>query len=648
MCGIAGIAALGSGAPPTTADVAAMLPALAHRGPDGSGVHVDGPIALGHTRLSIIDLATGAQPLSNEDGSVWVTFNGEIFNYVELRAELLAAGHRFRTTSDTEVIVHAYEQWGDDFVGRLNGQFAFALWDAPRRRLVLLRDRPGILPLYYTVSDGRLCFASELKALLPTFRSAPRLDAIALDQIFTGWAPAAPRTVMEGVREVPPGHRLVIDAEGRVTVAPYWRWEYPDAGHHDSRPADVLAEELLELLGDATRLRLRADVPVGAYLSGGLDSSALASLVMRERSATLRTFSIGFESAQHDEQPHQESLVRHLGVEHTRLVCDAAGIGDAFPETIRHAEMPILRTAPVPMRLLSAEVRRLGFRVVLTGEGADEVFGGYDLFKEAKVRRFWSRDPGSAWRPALLKRLYPWLGSARQGQAYLRSFYGIGLDAPDAPLFSHLTRFQSTAHCKQFLSAEFQSLMTERADEAFAALVPPAAVRWDAFHRAQQLEARTLMSGYLLSAQGDRMLMANSVEGRFPFLDHRVMEFAARLDPRLKMQVLNEKYLLKRAMRNLLPASILRRSKQPYRAPDAPAFFAGRALPWMEDLLSPERLKAFGYFDPSKVALLVAKARAGRAVAFRDNMAFVGILSTQLWHHHFVERFGDWRRPSSA
>ncbi len=645
MCGIAGIARMEGGPPPGEREIRAMLPALHHRGPDGTGVYRDEHVALGHTRLSIIDLEGGSQPIHNEDRSVWVSFNGEIFNYIELRDELVALGHRFQTQTDTEVLVHGYEEWGDDLAGHLNGQFAIALWDLRARRLTLLRDRAGILPLCYRIGEGRLAFASEVKSLLTTLPAAPRLDPIALDQIFTGWSPVSPRTIFAGIQELPPGHRLVLDPSG-VRVSSYWRWEYPAVGDYDRRSEGELSDELYALLADATRIRLRADVPVGAYLSGGLDSSALVALIRRHSSAPLRTFSIGFDSAEHDESEFQQQLVEHLGVEHTRTLCETAAIGDAFFETIRHAEMPILRTAPVPMRLLSQEVHRQDYRVVLTGEGADEVLGGYDIFKEAKIRQFWSRDPDSALRPLLLKRLYPWLNvGARQGLEYLRHFYGVGLDEPSAPLFSHLTRFQTTAQCKQFYSTPFAASIADRAEDAIEALVPAAAATWDPFNRAQQIEARTLMSGYLLSAQGDRMLMAHSVEGRFPYLDHRVIEFAARLDPRLKMRALGEKHLLKRAMRAHLPSAIVDRHKQPYRAPDAPAFFAGRDLPWMIELLSDRKLREFGYFDAGRVGLLVAKARSGRPLAFRDNMAFVGVLSTQVWHHQFIEGFSRWRRP---
>ena len=645
MCGIAGILALDPGRSVLEAEVRAMLPALQHRGPDGSGLHLEPGLGLGHTRLSIVDLAGGTQPIHNESGRIWVSFNGEIFNFVELRAQLEAAGHRFYTHSDTEVIVHAYEQYGDDFALHLNGQFAIALWDGDRRRLLLLRDRAGIAPLFWTLQGGRLLFASEVKALLPLLPAAPALDPVALDQLFTAWAPVSPRTPFEGVSELSPGHMLVVEG-GQLRDVRYWDWQFPvDGGWHGGSDAE-LADQLYALLADATRIRLRADVPVGAYLSGGLDSSALVALIRRHSDAPLKTFSIGFEEQSLDETPHQQALVEALGLDHHRTLCRNADIGAAFFDTIRHTESPVLRTAPVPMRLLSGLVRAEGYKVVLTGEGSDEVLGGYDIFKEAKIRGFWARHPESVWRAQLLNRLYPWLGgSGQQGMSYLRNFYGVGLDAPDAPLFSHLTRFQTTAQCKQFFSADFGARLRERAEDALAASLPAAFGRWHPFNRAQYLELKTLMGGYLLSSQGDRMLMANSVEGRFPFLDHRVAEFAARLHPRVKMRALNEKALLKRAMGPHLPPGILQRHKQPYRSPDIPAFFGPGAPAWVADLLGEDNLRRTGYFDPRKVGMLVSKARAGRAFAFRDNMALVGILSTQVWHHHFVDNFSQFRHP---
>ena len=649
MCGISGIAALSARTETSELDVRDMLPALHHRGPDGSGVYLDpnGRVGLGHTRLSIIDLAGGAQPMANEDRTVWVSFNGEIFNYIELRDILLKAGHRFSTHSDTEVIVHAYEQYGDDFVQHLNGQFAIALWDANRRRLLLIRDRVGILPLFYTRQGDRLLFASAIKALLPLFSEAPRISSAALDQIFTFWAPRSPNTLFEGIFEVPPGHLLVLE-NGHLRESVYWDWRFPEQGDYLTGSDGELAEQLYELLADATRIRLRADVPVGAYLSGGLDSSALVALIRRHSAAPLKTFSIGFEDKSLDESAFQQQLVEHLGVEHSRIMCQERDIAEDFPATVFHAETAILRTAPTPMRRLSRLVRDAGYKVVLTGEGADEALGGYDLFKEAKIRQWWARHPQSDWRPLLLKALYPYLETAgAQAKTYLRSFYGIGLDHPDQPGFSHLPRWFTTAQCKVFFSPELSAALRDDAAAQLTGQLPPAFGCWHPFNRAQYLEAKTLLGSYLLSSQGDRMLMASSVEGRFPFLDHRVIEFANRLHPRMKMRALNEKFLLKRAMAAHLPPQILQRHKQPYRAPDIPAFFSTQPPAYVDDLLSERKLKRYGYFDAKKVSFLVKKARGGSAIAYKDNMALVGILSTQLCHDHFIERFSQTMREIS-
>lgn len=641
MCGIAGIVTLSPSERVLETDVRRMLPPLQHRGPDGSGTYVDpdARIALGHTRLSIVDLAGGAQPMHNEDGTIWVSFNGEIFNYVELWQALVDAGHSFSTRSDTEVIVHAYEQFGDDFIQQLNGQFAIALWDQTRGRLLLIRDRVGILPLFYTRQGSRLFFASEIKALLPLLASAPRISPAALDQIFTFWATRSPGTLFENIFEVPPGRVLIVE-DGFSRESTYWDWRFPEEGEYLAGSPDELAGGLYDLLADATRIRLRADVPVGAYLSGGLDSSTLVSLIQRNSALPLKTFSIGFEEPSLDESAFQQKMARHLGVEHTQIVCRNRDVAEDFPDTILHAETVILRTAPAPMRRLSGLVRSSGYRVVLTGEGADEVLGGYDLFKETKIRQFWSRQPGSQWRPILLKALYPYLEtSASQADSYLRRFYGIGLGDPNSPIFSHLTRWATTAQCKAFFSGELVASLRENAVERLSEQLPPQFGRWNWFGRAQYLEAKTLMSAYLLSSQGDRMLMANSVEGRFPFLDHRLIEFANRLPPRLKMRALNEKFLLKHAMKPHLPQEIVVRHKQPYRAPDVPAFFSATPPDYVDDLLSVDKLKRYGYFDAGKVGFLVKKLRGGKSIAAKDNMALVGILSTQLCHYHFIDNY---------
>jgi len=632
MCGIAGIQLQAHEASPDPEMLQRMVSAIRHRGPDGTGFRVEPGVGLGHARLSIIDLEGGAQPVHNEDGTVWIVYNGEVFNYIELRRMLEQRGHRFYTNTDTEVIVHLYEERGDDFVQELNGQFAFALWDRPRRRLLLVRDRAGILPLYYTRTPEGVLFASEVKALLASGRVTASLDPNGLDETFTFWAPLAPRTMFKGVAQVCPGEIVVLQGD-RLERRTYWRWEFPDAGSHRTAPQGQLESELRELLTDATNIRLRADVPVGAYLSGGLDSSSLVALLNRTVPESLRTFSIGFEDVGLDETEHQQQMVAHLRTANARIQCSLGDIAATFPDTIRHAESPVLRTAPAPMRLLSGLVRRSGVKVVLTGEGADEVLGGYDIFKEAKVRQFWARNPASLWRPALLKRLYPYLDlTSATSAAYLKEFFGVGLDRPDDPFFSHLPRWMTTAQCKLFLSEDLRRQIEGSAVERFRDALPAGIERWHPFNRAEYVEARTLLPSYLLSSQGDRMLMANSVEGRFPFLDHRLIAFANALHPRYKMRVLREKHLLREAMRADLPPSILQRHKQPYRAPDAAAFLQGDVPDYVNQLLGHECLAGYGYFDPDKVVRLVAKLRRARVHAARDNMSFVGVLSTQLWH----------------
>jgi asparagine synthase (glutamine-hydrolysing) len=614
-----------------------MVGELRHRGPDGSGVYCGEGVGLAHARLSIIDLTGGAQPMSNDEGSVWITFNGEIFNYVELRDELIARGCRFRTTSDTEVIIRLYEEHGPACVDHLNGDFAFAIWDESCHRLMLARDRMGVRPLYYTAYQNTLYFGSEVKALLKVPGVEAELDPIALDQIFTFWFPLAPRTIFKKVLELPPAHVLIAE-EGNVSVMPYWRLQFPEADEtgEDRRSEDEIADDVRALLFDATRIRLRADVPVGAYLSGGLDSSITAAMAAQHAPECLRTFSVRFDTAEFDETEFQLEMAQSLGTDHSSIFCRASDIAAAFPAVVRHAEQPVVRTAPAPLFLLSELVREEGFKVVLTGEGADEVFGGYDIFKEAKLRRFCARQPTSQRRPLLLKRLYPYLPKVQaQSGAYLKAFFATDPGQLNDPLFSHLPRFRSTAGAKIFFSAELRERLAgyDALDDLRASL-PSDFVRWHPLSQAQYLETTHLLPGYLLSAQGDRMAMAHSVEGRFPFLDHRVVEFAARIPPRFKLRGLTEKHILRRATGDLLPRRVAERPKQPYRAPSA--FFAAPAAVTVDRLLSVPVLGQTGLFNADSVARLLQKGRAGRAGGFRDNAAIIGILSTQMWCDEFT------------
>lgn len=619
-----------------------MLARLHHRGPDDRGVYVGNDVGLGHTRLSILDLAGGRQPMTNEDGTLWLTFNGEIFNYVELRQWLVAKGHRFATRSDTEVILHLYEEYGEACVEHFNGQWALALWDGKRRRLLLSRDRFGIRPLFYTVAGDKLLFASEIKALFTHPEVDRALDLEGLDQLFTFWTTLPPRTVFQGIRELPPGHNLLVDQRAlEIHLRRYWQLDFHDPDLSMSK--DDCADRLLELLADATRLRLRADVPVGAYLSGGLDSSVTAALVRQCTDAPLCTFSLTFDDGEFDESRYQEEMVRCLDTDHQAVRCTNDDIGRVFPEMIWHTERPVLRTAPAPMYLLAKLVRQQGYKVVVTGEGADELLGGYDIFKEAKLRRFWAAQPESIARAALLQRLYPYLPRMRaQSPAYLKAFFHVRPDDLTNPFFSHLPRWELTARLKAFFSPEVRAALAayDVYDDCRAQL-PEKFEKWSPFCQAQYLEAAILLPGYLLSSQGDRVAMAHSVEGRFPFLDHRLAEFAAAIRPRWKMKGLEEKHLLKHAARKLVPESVLHRSKQPYRAPEAACFFGRPSRPsrqeYVEELLSTHGIRKTGIFQAEAVEHLVEKVRQGRTIGIKDNMALVGILSTQLLVEQFLE-----------
>lgn len=636
MCGIAGVFDRTRRTAADESDLRRMLAALRHRGPDEFGVLLDREAGLGSARLSIIDLSGGGQPISNADGTLWIVFNGEVFNYIELRAELEALGHRFKTRTDTEVVLHLYERYGPRCLERLNGQFAIAIWDSARRRLFLGRDRLGVRPLFYTETPGgALLFASEIKSILSDRRARAEIDPEVVRQIFLFWAPTSPHTAFRGIVELPPGHFLLSDADG-TRVERYWENGFPDeALPAPPRRFEEVVEEFRALLTDACRIRLRADVPVGAYLSGGLDSSAIAAVVKRGATARLSTFSIAFDDAQFDESAFQREMAAHLGTEHHVVKATYEDIGRVFPQVVWHAEAPMMRTAPAPMFLLSRLVRERGFKVVLTGEGADEFLAGYDIFKEDKVRRFWSRAPRASGRSSLLKRLYPDIGALGQShQETLAAFFGEGLADTGSPLYSHAVRWRNNLRTWRFLSGE---AAPQPHFDRLAAALPDGFRRWGHLARAQHLEISIFLSHYLLSSQGDRMGMANSIEGRFPFLDVRLTEFCNRLDPRLKLRGLKEKRLLKAAAGPWLPDIISRRPKRPYRAPIHRSFFHPGAPEYVRELLGPRALADAGLFRPGAVARLTGKIEGGARLGETDDMAVAGIVSTQLLHHLFVK-----------
>lgn len=641
MCGIVGILNQTEQQPISEMQMRAMLGAVRHRGPDQFGVYrfqdEQSGVGLGNARLSIIDLGGGQQPISNETGDIWIVFNGEIFNYVELRPVLQKLGHCLATASDTEIIVHLYEEYGPDCVQHLNGQFAFAIWDEREHTLFMARDRAGIRPLYYTEQGGALLFASEIKALLTDDRVTAVLDPLTLDQIFTYWSPLSPRSAFVGIHTLPPGHWLLAKPGQPIQIKAYWQPHFPDK---DAPPPDYSLDEaaahLRQLLVDATQIRLRADVPVGAYLSGGLDSSAIAAFIRHYTGSHLETFSIAFDDAAFDESRFQQRMAAHLGTTHHIVTATHQDIGDAFPQVIWHTETPLTRTSPAPLFLLSKLVQEKQFKVVLTGEGADEFLGGYNIFKENKVRRFWAREPDSALRPRLLTRLYPYIAALGQGSdAYLRKFFGHALTETANPYYSHLIRWRNTSRSKRLFSPALKAKLD--GEETAVPSLPLHFEKWTPLAQAQFLEITVFMAEYLLSSQGDRVAMAHSIEGRFPFLDHRVMEFANQLPPHYKLRGLDEKHVLKRAVSDLLPPEIWNRPKRPYRAPIHRSFFPEkRPLPWVRDMLSPEKIEAAGCFHPPAITALINKVERLGQLSESDDMTLAGILSTQLVYQQFV------------
>jgi asparagine synthase (glutamine-hydrolysing) len=628
MCGLAGIVRPDADRPVDELALRRMAAAIGHRGPDGWGLALHPGAGLVSARLAIFDVDRGWQPLEAHPSRGVLVYNGEVYNHPELRAELEARGERFATTCDTEVVLRLLELDGIEALDRFNGQFALAWWQPTVRRLTLVRDRFGVRPLYHALlDDGTLVFGSEAKALFASGEVTAAPDPVGIDETFTLWGARAPRTVFRGVQQVRPGGVVVWERGRIVEDATWWTPDYGLAGDADT--------DLDELLRDSVRLRLRADVPVGTYLSGGLDSSLVTALAQAETAHDLRTFSIAFEDPTYDERSHQQEVARAIGTRHHVVEAHPRDIAEAFPDVVRHAEMPLVRTAPVPLYLLAREVRRQGITVVATGEGADELFWGYELFKEVLLRRLHRREPERA--VALLDQLYGYLGpaAARRGPAWRRFLLETGAD--DEQLGSHLTRARATGAVKSLFNPELVPRAgADAALERLRAELPPAFATWNDLERAAWLELSTLLEPYLLSAQGDRVAMAHGVEGRFPFLDHRVFEHSVRLADEEKLAGMTEKVALRKVAARVLPGSIADRGKQPYRAPEIAPFFAADAPEWVDEILSPPAVAETGIFDAERVQVLARRCRAGRATGAREAMALVGVLSTELWHRELV------------
>ena len=615
MCGIVGLLAPNL----TRAELAHTLTLgnnqLAHRGPDDGGGFVGEGVGLATRRLSIIDIAGGHQPLGNEAGTVWITYNGEVYNAPALRAELRAAGHHFRTESDTEVVVHAYEQWGEAAIARLRGMFAFAIWDAPRRRLLLARDRFGIKPLYYAEHDGRFAFASEVRALLTLLPGLPRrLDPAALPRLFElGFIPT-PLSAFAGVRQLPAARTLIVE-NGATRCQPYWELTYPLAGEHRRLSAEQAAEEFTARLREAVTAWRLSDVPVGSLLSGGVDSACLAALLTDLSGGPIHTFTIGFTAASHDESAQARETARFIASHHHKLTFTPADF-DHLPRVVRHLETPQCSATSVPIYLLYKACREAGFKVILTGEGADELLGGYHWFEGDRRARELLFLPQPV-RAALARAPLPTSTAARRVLAQ-------GTRDP----WQRYTLWQEVANANQ------RAALLAHPNGA-TARVAPTINSLEGRHPLDQflwLESQTRMIDFI-NLEVDRMSMASSVEARPPFLDHELWEFCAALPPDYKLSPNGNKFLLRSGLHRRLPPAVLQQPKRGLATPHAEWWRADRLPAWAEACLSPLALKETGYFVPEEVQRLRELQRSRKAEVSR---LLMGVLTTQLWHQEFI------------
>jgi asparagine synthase (glutamine-hydrolysing) len=631
MCGIAGAIDLNGRREFSARRLLAMTGAIAHRGPDDEQIHIEPGVALGARRLSIVDLAGGRQPISNEDGSIWVTQNGEIFEYPELQTELLARGHRLATRCDTELWAHLYEDLGEAFFEKARGQYAVALWDRTNQKIVLGRDRVGICPLYYTLADGWLLWGSEIKALLASGLVDAKPDPKGIDLFFNTFCAGTSRTFFEGIKSIPPGHFLRVH-DGRVELKKYWDLDFPDAGaerrHDDPTP---LVDELEFLMRQAVERRLRGDVPVVSYISGGLDSTVVLGLSSRQRGSAVPSFTIGLDRAGPDERTHARESAQALGSALSTITMNRGDIVAAYPELIRAAEGPVMDSSAACLMRLARTVHDQGYKVVLTGEGADEALAGYAWFKTQKIRDAVSFGPVIPALKGARNLALASIGAAAHRPELLgiRGFRTAQQDVYD---------FMSQARSVMYSGALWDRLAGHPAYDDLD-LTNDRFSRWHPLNQSLYVGYKVMLPGLLLLGKGDRVAMNSSVEARYPLLDEDVIAFCATIAPEYKLHGLTDKWLLRQVAARTLPARIARRKKTMFRASRSDAFLAHERPRWVDQLLSPESLRATGWFDPDAVTReRAAQIRYPRITPRRIimDLSLTCVISTQLWHHIYL------------
>ncbi|MFW6122829.1 MAG: asparagine synthase (glutamine-hydrolyzing) [Thermodesulfobacteriota bacterium] len=631
MCGFCGVLNFNGKAPVSQETLAAMTGTLQHRGPDDVGFWVSGPVGLGHRRLSIIDLKTGHQPLSNEDGSIWIVYNGELYNYQAIRAHLEQAGHRFATSSDTEVIVHAYEEYGTDCFQVMNGMFAFALWDANRQRLLLARDRVGIKPLYYAQLPWGLVFGSEVKALLAHPKVERRLDTAALNLYLSLEYVPSPYSIFAGINKLPPGHFLVVEGS-ESHLERYWDLELADGAPSAAGNLTDSVAEVRRLLHDAVEMELVADVPVGVLLSGGIDSSAVAAMMVQASTRPVPSFSVAFDDPSFDESAHARLVARHLGTEHHEFPLSANTALETLPEITAGLDEPLGDSSIIPTYCLSRFTRE-HVKVALGGDGGDELFGGYSTLQAHRLADYYQR-----LAPAWLRRLVePWvlekLPVSFDNLSFDFKLRRFLRDYSLPPVVRHHRWLGSfTAEEKAGLLAPLGAPGGEAVTDLVEYHARQARTQ-DPLNQVLYCDLKLYLEGDIL-VKVDRASMAHSLEVRVPLLNQLLVEYAAHLPHSFKLRGLTTKFLLRQALKGLLPDSILQRPKKGFNVPVA-KWFAGPLKPLLEEVLSPRRLKQQGLFRPDYVAAIIQEHQGRR----RDHRKLLWtLLAFQLWYNYWFEK----------
>ncbi len=638
MCGIAGAFDLREGRRIFALDRAvSMCRAIRHRGPDEEGIEREPGLFLGARRLSLVDLAAGHQPISNEDGTVWVAFNGELYDDQAIRADLMAGGHRLRTRCDTELWVHLFEDHGatPELFDRAKGQFAVSLWDRKDRTLVLARDRVGICPLFVAEADGWLLWASEIKALFASGLIEPRPDRRGLDFFFHTFSASVSRTCFEGVSLLPPGHFLTV-RDGRMHERTYWDLEFPDAGDERRGPGgdpESLVDEFEHLIRAAVRKRLRGDVPVVSYISGGLDSTVVLGVACQERGTSLPSFTIALQNAGPNERSKAEESASILGSPLTRVDMTKRAIVDAYPELIRAAEMPVMDTSCATLLRLAQAVNQQGYKVALTGEGADEALAGYFWFKGQKVRDRAKRVLGERLVGRMRDRALDGISKDRSARPDRYPIRGVRVAQQD--VWDMLAQSRS----RLYSPSMWESVEDYDAFGFDFGIDHPRFGRWAPLNQSLYVGYKGMLAGLLLAGKGDRVAMNASVETRYPLLDEDVVAFCSSIAPEYKLRGLTDKWILRRVAARRLPPKIANRAKTMFQASLSRAFIGDHRPAWIDQLLSPESLAATGYFDPAMVTREVARRRwMPRITAGQGGMdlGLAMVAATQLWHHTYL------------